>query len=129
MYGQVKDSASKFGMPLSLAAQREIDRSKIGVFGYRDLPCYGHIGHTIFLSIAMVSFRFHINYLIIEKEQRVVMTLRGLLNSASWLSWLTSNANITIASLMFTVLFGMTFQFDFFLNNGFVVVFLLFFIF
>ncbi|XP_031373203.1 ABC transporter A family member 2-like isoform X2 [Punica granatum] len=84
---------------------------------------------TIFLMISMISFRFQISSLITEKEQKVVMTLRDLLDSAYWLSWLTSDRIIILISSLFTVLFRMMSQFDFFLNNSFTVVFLLLFLF
>lgn len=55
--------------------------------------------------------------------------MMGLYDTAYWLSWLSWEGIITLLSSLFTVLFGMMFQFDFFLNNSFEVVFLLFFLF
>lgn len=57
------------------------------------------------------------------------MTMMGLYDSAYWLSWLTWEGIIILIASLFIVLFGMMFQFDFFLNNSFSVVFLLFFLF
>lgn len=57
------------------------------------------------------------------------MAMMGLYDTAYWLSWLTWEGIITLLSSLFTVLFGMMFQFDFFLNNSFAVVFLVFFLF
>lgn len=57
------------------------------------------------------------------------MFIMGLYDSAYWLSWLTWEALLTLIAALFTVLFGMMFQFDFFLHNGFAVLFLLFFLF
>ena len=57
------------------------------------------------------------------------MTMMGLYDTAYWFSWLTWEGIITLLSSVLTVLFGMMFQFDFFLNNNFAVVFLLFFLF
>jgi hypothetical protein len=57
------------------------------------------------------------------------MSIMGLYESAYWLSWLTWEAFLTLLSALFTVLFGMMFQFDFFLNNNFGILFLLFFLF
>jgi hypothetical protein len=57
------------------------------------------------------------------------MSIMGLYESAYWLSWLTWEAFLTLISALFTVLFGMMFQFDFFLNNSFGILFLLFFLF
>lgn len=58
-----------------------------------------------------------------------VMTMMGLYDSAYWLSWLTWEGTLVLLSSLFIVVFGMMFQFDFFLNNSFAVLFLLFFLF
>ncbi|XP_023633439.1 ABC transporter A family member 11 [Capsella rubella] len=50
-------------------------------------------------------------------------------DSAYWLSWLLWDGILTFVSSLFLVLFGMMFQFDFFLKNSFAVVFLLFLLF
>lgn len=55
--------------------------------------------------------------------------MMGLYDTAYWLSWVTWEGIITLISSLLTVLFGMMFQFDFFLHNNFGVVFLLFFLF
>ena len=55
--------------------------------------------------------------------------MMGLYDSAYWLSWLTWEGIMTLVSSLSIVLFGMMLQFDFFLNNSFLVVFLLFFLF
>jgi hypothetical protein len=57
------------------------------------------------------------------------MSTMELYESAYWLSWHTWEAFLTLLSSIFTVLFGMMFQFDFFLNNSFRILFLLFFLF
>ena len=57
------------------------------------------------------------------------MSIMGLYESSYWLSWLTWEAFLTLLSALFTVLFGMMFQFDFFLNNSFGILFILFFLF
>lgn len=55
--------------------------------------------------------------------------MMGLYDSAYWLSWLTWEGILVLLSSLFIVIFGMMFQFDFFLNNSFAVLFLLFFLF
>lgn len=55
--------------------------------------------------------------------------MMGLYDTAYWLSWFWSEGIIAALSSLFTVLFGMMFQFDFFLNNNFAVLYLLFFLF
>lgn len=57
------------------------------------------------------------------------MSIMGLYESAYWLSWLTWEAFLTLLASLFSVLFGMMFQFDFFKHNSFVVLFLVFFLF
>ncbi|KAL5816491.1 hypothetical protein ACOSQ3_024869 [Xanthoceras sorbifolium] len=89
------------------------------------------IGPTFFLATAMFGFVFQISALVTEKELKLrqlciscAMTMMGLFDSAYWSSWLIWEAIIAIISSVFIVLFGMMFQFDFFLKNDFVVVFL-----
>lgn len=55
--------------------------------------------------------------------------MMGVFDTAYWLSWLTWEGILTAISALLTVLFGMMFQFDFFLKNSFPVVFLLFMLF
>lgn len=55
--------------------------------------------------------------------------MMGVFDTAYWLSWLTWEGILTAISALLIVLFGMMFQFDFFLKNSFLVVFLLFMLF
>ncbi|KAG8379146.1 hypothetical protein BUALT_Bualt07G0057800 [Buddleja alternifolia] len=143
--GNFEDPTLKFQIPLQLAAEREIARSLIGdasfswivslkEFAHPALEMFSAVqvaGPTFFLAIAMFSFVLQISSLITEKELKLrqAMTMMGLYDTAYWLSWLTWEGIITFLSSLFTVLFGMIFQFDFFLHNSFPVVFLLFFLF
>ncbi|XP_015068163.1 ABC transporter A family member 2 [Solanum pennellii] len=143
--GVFEDPTFTFQIPLQLAAEREIARSLIGDPNFSwvvSLKEFAHpafevfsalrtIGPTFFLAVAMFGFVFQINALIIEKELKLrqAMTMMGLYDTAYWLSWFTWEGFITLLSSLLTVLFGMMFQFDFFLNNNFAVVFLLFFLF
>lgn len=115
-------------------------------------------GPTFFLATAMFGFVFQISALIAEKELKLrqviislyvknsnaeylqfssnffmfslqAMTLMGLYDTAYWLSWFTWEGLITLLSSLLIVLFGMMFQFNFFLGNSFAVLFLLFFLF
>ncbi|MFS8016218.1 putative ABC transporter A, P-loop containing nucleoside triphosphate hydrolase [Helianthus anomalus] len=65
----------------------------------------------------------------LKLRQVVAMTMMGLYDTAYWLSWLTWEGIITLLSSLFTIPFGMMFQFDFFLNNSFAVVFSVYFLF
>ncbi|XP_016475518.1 ABC transporter A family member 2 isoform X1 [Nicotiana tabacum] len=143
--GVFEDPTFKFQIPLQLAAEREIARSLIGdpnfswVVSFKEFahPAFevfsalGTVGPTFFLAVAMFGFVFQINVLIIEKELKLrqAMTMMGLYDTAYWLSWFTWEGFITLLSSLLIVLFGMMFQFEFFLNNSFAVVFLLFFLF
>ncbi|XP_059638775.1 ABC transporter A family member 2-like [Cornus florida] len=143
--GLYEDPTFKFQIPLQIAAEREIARSLIGdpnfswVVSLKEFahPAFeifsavGSVGPTFFLAIAMFGFVFQISSLIAEKELKLrqAMTVMGLYDTAYWLSWLTWEGIITFLSSLITVLFGMMFQFDFFLKNSFAVVFLLFFLF
>ncbi|XVF50157.1 hypothetical protein PTKIN_Ptkin04bG0073300 [Pterospermum kingtungense] len=143
--GQFEDPTLKFQIPLQIAAEREIARSLIGDPNFRwtvELKEFPHpamqtlstiaiVGPTFFLAIAMFSFVFQIGSFVTEKELKLrqAMTMMGLLDSAYWLSWLSWEGIMTLLSSLFITLFGMMFQFDFFLNNNFAVLFLVFFLF
>ncbi|XP_042011440.1 ABC transporter A family member 2-like [Salvia splendens] len=143
--GNFEDPTFKFQIPLQLAAEREIARSLVGdasfswvvsikEFAHPALEIFSAVqnaGPTFFLAIAMFSFVFQISALITEKELKLrqTMTMMGLYDTAYWLSWLTWEGILTLISSLLTVLFGMMFQFDFFLKNSFAVVFLLFYLF
>ncbi|XP_075519486.1 LOW QUALITY PROTEIN: ABC transporter A family member 2-like [Primulina tabacum] len=143
--GIFEDPTLKFQIPLQLAAEREIARLLIGdpsfswvvnikEFAHPALETFSAVqraGPTFFLAIAMFAFVFQVSALITEKELKLrqAMTMMGLYDTAYWLSWLTWEGIISFISSLLTVLFGMMFQFDFFLHNNFAVVFLLFFLF
>uniref|UniRef100_A0A2N9H3Q6 ABC transporter domain-containing protein n=1 Tax=Fagus sylvatica TaxID=28930 RepID=A0A2N9H3Q6_FAGSY len=140
-----QDRTFKFQIPLQLAAEREIARSLIGdanfswVVGLKEFAHPGKefssyldtMGPPFFLAATMFGFVFQMGSLVTEKELKLrqAMTMMGLYDSAYWLSWLTWEGILTVLSSLFTVLFGMLFQFDFFLKNSFAVVFLLFYLF
>lgn len=143
--GKYEDPTFKFQVPLQIAAEREIARSLIGdpkfswVVGLKEFAhpateifsVIGTAGPTFFLAIAMFGFVFQISSLVTEKELKLrqAMSIMGLYESAFWLSWLMWEALLTLLSALFTVLFGMMFQFDFFLHNSFPILFLVFFLF
>lgn len=143
--GHFEDPTFKFQIPLQIAAEREIARFLIGdpnfswVVGLKEFAhpavetfsAVGTAGPTFFLAIAMFGFVFQVSSLIAEKELKLrqAMSIMGLYESAYWLSWLTWEAFLTLVSSLFSVLFGMMFQFDFFLHNSFAVLFLVFFLF
>ncbi|XP_058195603.1 ABC transporter A family member 2-like isoform X2 [Rhododendron vialii] len=118
----------------------------------------GLAGPTFFLATAMFGFVFQISSLITEKELKLrqvlicissasfvssqnsfqsshvtfpqqAMSMMGLYDTAYWFSWLIWEGILAVLSSTLTVLFGMMFQFDFFLHNSFGVVFFLFFLF
>ncbi|KAG6412263.1 hypothetical protein SASPL_124937 [Salvia splendens] len=143
--GNFEDPTFKFQIPLQIAAEREIARSLVGDASFSwvvSIKEFAHptleitsamlrAGPTFFLAISMFSFVFQISALIMEKELKLrqTMTMMGLYDTAYWLSWFTWEGILTLISSLLTVLFGMMFGFDFFLNNSFAVVFLLFYLF
>ncbi|CAN6916939.1 unnamed protein product [Brassica oleracea] len=146
--GRFEDPTFKFQIPLQVAAEREIARSLIGdpkfnwVFGFKEFPhptieafvALDAIGPTFFLAIAMFGFVLQISSLITEKELKLrQVTYYNLVvtvfDTAYWWSWLTWEGILTTLSALLIVLFGMMFQFDFFLKNSFPVVFQLFMLF
>lgn len=143
--GIFQDPTFQYQIPLQIAAEREIARALIGdpsfswQVSFREfahpaftiLSALGTAGPTFFFAISMFGFSFQINSLTIEKELKLrqAMTMMGLYDTAYWLSWLLWEGIIVAISALLTVLFGMMFQFDFFLNNSFAVVFLIFFLF
>ncbi|CAH1419862.1 unnamed protein product [Lactuca virosa] len=143
--GDFEDPTFKFQIPLQIAVEREIARSLIGDPGFswvvnlkefahpvvETFSSVGTVGPSFFLAIAMFGFVLQISSLIVEKELKLrqAMSMMGLYDTAYWLSWLTWEGIITLFSSLFTVLFGMMFRFDFFMNNSFEVVFLVFFLF
>ena len=64
-----------------------------------------------------------------EKGLRQAMTVSGLLDSAFWVSWIFIELIISTLFSLLLMAFGSMFQFAFFLNNSFSVVFLLFLLF
>ncbi|XP_010547807.1 PREDICTED: ABC transporter A family member 2 [Tarenaya hassleriana] len=143
--GRFEDPTFKFQIPLQIAAEREIARSLIGdpnfswIVGFKEfahpaieaIVALDTIGPTFFLAIAMFGFVLQMSSLITEKELKLrqAITMMGVFDSAYWLSWLTWEGILTVLSALLIVLFGMIFQFDFFLKNSFAVVFLLFLLF
>ncbi|KAI8528925.1 hypothetical protein RHMOL_Rhmol12G0185900 [Rhododendron molle] len=143
--GQYEDPTFKFQIPLQLAAEREIARSLIRDPNFswvvsmkefahpavESILVVGLAGPTFFLATAMFGFVFQISSLITEKELKLrqAMSMMGLYETAYWISWLTWEGILALLSSTLTVLFGMMFQFDFFLHNSFGVVFFLFFLF
>uniref|UniRef100_A0A8R7RD17 ABC transporter domain-containing protein n=1 Tax=Triticum urartu TaxID=4572 RepID=A0A8R7RD17_TRIUA len=143
--GTYEDPTFKFQIPLQVAAEREMARLILRdpnfswTVGFKEFAhpatetfsTIAQAGPTFFLAIAMFGFVFQISALVTEKELKLrqAMSIMGLYESAYWLSWLTWEALLTLLSALFTVLFGMMFQFDFFLNNSFGILFILFFLF
>ncbi|KAG7606930.1 AAA+ ATPase domain [Arabidopsis thaliana x Arabidopsis arenosa] len=146
--GRREDPTFKFLVPLQIAAEREIARSLIGDpkfswdFGFKEFarPAIGGeviisafylMGPVFFLAFSMFGFVLQLGSVVTEKELKLreAMTTMGVYESAYWLSWLIWEGILTFVSSLFLVLFGMMFQFEFFLKNSFVLVFLLFFLF
>ncbi|KAL2340805.1 hypothetical protein Fmac_008745 [Flemingia macrophylla] len=143
--GKYEDPTFKFQLPLQLAAEREIARYLIGDAGFSwnvflrefahpsmtPISAVESTGPAFFLAIAMFNFVLQMSSLVTEKELKLrqAMNMMGLYDFAYWLSWLIWETVVTILSSLLIVLFGMMFQFRFFLKNSFWVLFFLFFLF
>lgn len=143
--GKYEDPTFKFQIPLQVAAEREIARFLIGDPNFDwsvGLKEFAHppadpfsaiatIGPTFFFAIAMFGFVFQMSSLVMEKELKLrqAMSLMGLYDTAYWLSWLAWEGLLVVVSSVFIVLFGMMFQFDFFLHNSVPILVLVFFLF
>ncbi|PHT46221.1 ABC transporter A family member 2 [Capsicum baccatum] len=143
--GISEDPTFKFQIPLQLAAEREIARSVIRnpnfpwEVSFKEFPhpagkTFNEVGLSamvFFMAVAIFGFVLQISALITEKELKLrqAMTMMGLFDTAYWLSWITWETILIFFSSTLTVIFGMMFQFDFFLGNNAVIVFLLFFLF
>ncbi|XP_015077839.1 ABC transporter A family member 2-like [Solanum pennellii] len=143
--GVTEDPTFKFQIPLQMAAEREIARNLIGDpnfpwdVSFKEFPhppgdVYNEVtlsAMVFFMAVAIFGFVFQVSALITEKELKLrqAMTMMGLFDTAYWLSWITWEGLLIFISSILTVIFGMMFQFDFFLRNNVLVVFLLFFLF
>lgn len=143
--GKNEDPTFKFQIPLQIAAEREIARFLIGdpnfswTVGLKEFAhppedpfsAIGTIGPIFFLAVAMFGFVFQLSSLVMEKELKLreAMSMMGLYDTAYWISWLAWEGLLVAVSSVFIVLFGMMFQFDFFLHNNFAILFLVFFLF
>lgn len=57
------------------------------------------------------------------------MSTMGLLDSVYWLTWSLWELGLAVVSCLLLMCFGLIFQFDFFLRNGFFALFFLFLLF
>ncbi|WZY84708.1 hypothetical protein YC2023_031096 [Brassica napus] len=139
--GRTEDPTFKFLVPLQIAAEREIARFLIGdpkfgwSFGFKEFaqPAVAKditisplnlMGPVFFLAFSMFGFVLQLGSLATEKELKLrqAMTVMGVYDTAYLLSWLIWEGILTFVSSLFLVLFGMMFQFDFFLKNSFFTV-------
>ncbi|XP_024541685.1 ABC transporter A family member 2 [Selaginella moellendorffii] len=143
--GTFEDTVFKFQLPLQAAAEREISRfltrdPSLGWnVSFAEYPhparttfsTVGTIGPTFLLAATMFGFVIQLSNLVSEKELKLrqAMSVMGLMDSVYWSTWLIWDVCLTFLSSMVLVLSGMMFQFNFFLDNDFGVLFLVFFLF
>ncbi|KFM23420.1 ABC transporter A family member 2 [Auxenochlorella protothecoides] len=137
-------------VPLQVAAEREIARYlwqlagrdaanfswtiSLSEFAHPTVDSINIVGQAIgpFVFAAnLFGFVLLLSSVVMEREQGLRQALKnmGMLDSAFWLSW---GFTELLAGILFSLLiigFGAAFQFDFFLNNSFGVLFLVFFLF
>ncbi|GBG75807.1 hypothetical protein CBR_g21052 [Chara braunii] len=151
--GIYEDSVLKFQIPLQMAAEWAIANYTLfntnSPGGGRKLEQwnvtyseYAHpavesfsgvavIGPLFFLAATMFGFVIQMGAIVQERELKLrqAMSTMGLMNSVFWLTWLVWELLLVFISSILLVLFGMMFQFDFFRNNDFGVLFFTFFLF
>ncbi|XP_057868704.2 ABC transporter A family member 11 [Cryptomeria japonica] len=143
--GYSEEPTLKFQIPLQVAAEREIARYLIGESSFswtvglkefahpatESFSTVGSIGPTFFLAAALFGFVIQLGSILAEKELKLrqAMSIMGLYDSVYWLTWLTWEGLLTLLSAILLIIFGMIFQFYFFLNNSFEILFLMFFLF
>ncbi|CAI6001248.1 unnamed protein product [Closterium sp. NIES-64] len=143
--GQFEDATFDFQVPLQAAAEREIARYIAQDWTLTWTPSYAEFAHpaisafsavgsagaTFLFAAAMFSFVTQASNLVTERELKLrqAMSTMGLMDSVFWLTWFLWEFLLAIISCILLVCFGMMFQFDFFLHNAFLVLFLMFFLF
>lgn len=144
-HGRYEDPNFTYQIPLQVAAEREIARLVSGdsnlqwnvAFTQFAHPAInaesvvGTVGPAFLLAATMFGFVIQLSNLVTEKELRLrqMMATMGLIDSAYWITWLLWEVVLVFISSLLLVLFGMMFQFDFFLHNNFGILFILFFLF
>lgn len=141
-----------FQLPIQTAVEREIVRHHLTQSGKKEVAenlswevGYKEYPHPAFDSLSVVGatlapflfaanmfgFVSQISIMVIEKQTGLRQALRtmGMLDSAYWLSWATWEAAIIFVVSLLNIAFGAIFQFRFFLDNSFMLVFLLLFLF
>lgn len=135
----------KHQLPLQVAAERELARflaadwsidwtPRIAEFSHPPISTFsavGTVGPTFLFAAALFGFVTLIGNIVLERELKLrqAMTTMGLLDSAYWSTWFVWEVLLAVLSSLLLCLFGMMMQFSFFLDNGFFVVFLMFFLF
>eukprot|EP00833_Pecoramyces_ruminatium_P011735 jgi/Orpsp1_1/1185767/evm.model.c7180000095152.1 len=101
------------------------------VIGYEG---YGEVGmmfyaHIVFFTISMVIFIHILSSIVSEKETKVrySMEMMGLKRSVYWTSWAILYLIYYALNTIFTIIMGKLFNYSFFVNTDFMVLFLLFF--
>jgi len=81
------------------------------------------LGSVFFFCSAMVIFINSLNAIVSEKENKIrfCMEMMGLYKSVYWLSWFIIYFVLIFINTIATILFGMLFQYSFFLNTNFFV--------
>lgn len=144
-HGRFEDPNFTYQIPLQVAAEREIARlvsgdpnlewkvafSQFAHPAINAVSVVGRVGPAFLLAATMFGFVIQLSNLVTEKELRLrqMMNTMGLIDSAYWITWLLWEVVLVLVSSLLLVLFGMMFQFDFFINNNFGILFFLFFLF
>lgn len=96
-----------------------------------DVNIIGQAMGPFVFAANMFNFVLLLSSVVAERERGLRQALKttGMMDSSFWLSWLVVELAISVFFTLFTIAFGAMFQFRYFLNNSFAVVFLLFLLF
>jgi len=96
-----------------------------------DVNIIGQAMGPFVFAANMFNFVLLLSSVVAERERGLRQALKtsGMMDSSFWSSWLVVELAISVLFALFTIAFGAMFQFKYFLNNSFAVVFLLFLLF
>jgi len=96
-----------------------------------DVNIIGQAMGPFVFAANMFNFVLLLSSVVAERERGLRQALKttGMMDSSFWLSWLVVELVISVLFTLLTIAFGAMFQFRYFLNNSFAVVFLLFLLF
>ncbi|GBG71074.1 hypothetical protein CBR_g8373 [Chara braunii] len=139
--GDIEDANFMFQLPMQMAVERELARGLLRDCGVHNsiaeelkwdvsfsefahpaqelFSPVGTAGPFFLFAAAMFGFVVQMTALVRERELKLrqAMSTMGAFTSAYWVTWLAWEIALSVISSLFIVIFGMVFQFPFFLKN------------